>query len=169
MIDAVFISPGNAKGIYQELSNNYAAIEPPTWSLLLAESCRSIGYSVDIIDVNAERLTHQEVFDRIVDLSPRFIVFVVYGQNVNAGTTGMSGAVSLSSFIKLCSSDYPIVYIGSHVQALPVEILKNESSIDIVCTNEGVYSLRNLLKLDKINITSLEKINGIARKNRPYN
>ena len=60
MIDALFIVPGNAKGIYQSLSEDYSAIETPTWALLLAESCRSVGYNVGILDVSAERLTHQE-------------------------------------------------------------------------------------------------------------
>jgi len=162
MIDVVFITPGNAKGIYQDLSNDYAAIEPPTWSLLLAESCRSIGYSADIIDVNAERLTHQQTLDRIVDLSPRFVVFVIYGQNVNAGTTGMSGATALSNFIKLNNNNYPIVYIGSHVQALPIDTLNNENSIDIICTNEGVYTLRSLLKIKKLSPAALSKVKGIG-------
>ena len=35
-MDVVFVTPGNSKAIYQELSNKYSAIEPPTWSLLLA-------------------------------------------------------------------------------------------------------------------------------------
>ena len=163
--DVLFIAPGNAKGIYQDLSNNYAAIESPRLALLLAESCRSVGYSVNIMDVNAEKSTHQQAFDRIIDVSPRFIVFVVYGQNVNAGTTGMSGATALSNFIKSKDGNYPIVYIGSHVQALPIDTLNNEDSIDIVCTNEGVYALRNLLKIEEINPVSLSKIKGIGYRN----
>ena len=149
MIDALFIVPGNAKGVYQKLSENYSAIETPTWALLLAESCRSVGYKVGIIEVNAEKLTHQEALDRVVGISPRFVVFVVYGQNVNAGTTNMSGATSLSKYIKTSNVISPIVYIGSHVQALPIDTLEIEKSIDIVCTNEGVYALWNLLKLQR--------------------
>ena len=41
MIDATFIIPNNAAGIYQSLSSKFAAIETPTWALLLAQSCRS--------------------------------------------------------------------------------------------------------------------------------
>ena len=151
MIDALFIVPGNAQGVYQTLSEDYSAIETPTWALLLAESCSSIGYKVGLIDVTAEKLTHQEALDRVVDISPSFVVFVVYGQNVNAGTTNMSGATALSIFFKLADLNPPIVYIGSHVQALPIETLENEESIDIVCTNEGVYALWNLLKISRIN------------------
>jgi anaerobic magnesium-protoporphyrin IX monomethyl ester cyclase len=162
MIDALFVVPGNAKGVYQALSADYSAVETPTWALLLAESCRSINYKVDILDITAERLSHQDALDRIEECKPRFIVFVVYGQNVNAGTTNMSGAVALSSFIKSNKISSPIIYIGSHVQALPIDSLEKEKSIDIVCTNEGVYSLRNLLSLEKINPVALAKVKGIG-------
>jgi hypothetical protein len=32
--------------------------------------------------------------------NPRLVCFVVYGQNVNAGTVSMSGAVYLSEYLK---------------------------------------------------------------------
>jgi len=162
MIDALFVVPGNAKGVYQALSDDYSAIETPTWALLLAESCRSIGYNVKILDITAEKLSHKNAVDRIIEINPKFIVFVVYGQNVNAGTTNMSGAVALSSFIKSNKINSPIIYIGSHVQALPTDTLEKESSIDIICTNEGVYSLRSLLNLEKINPVALSKVKGIG-------
>ena len=56
MIDVLFISPGNATGVYQGLAQDYSAIEPPTWALLLAESCRSKGYSVGLIDAMLNNL-----------------------------------------------------------------------------------------------------------------
>ena len=75
MIDILFISPGNNTGIYQELADNYSAIEPPTWSLLLAESCRSIGHKVAIIDANAELLNAPTpMYDNLLFFS-KFTVF----------------------------------------------------------------------------------------------
>jgi hypothetical protein len=53
MIDVLFINPGNHEEIYQGLANKYSAIETPTWALLLAQSCRSVGYNVAILDVSA--------------------------------------------------------------------------------------------------------------------
>ena len=47
MIDATFIIPNNSAGIYQSLSNNFSAIETPTWALLLAQSCRSKGFKAN--------------------------------------------------------------------------------------------------------------------------
>ena len=162
MLDCLFVSPGNSKGSYQELSKTYSAIETPTWSLLLAESCRSVGFSVGILDVNAENLTLDACYLKINNLRPKILCFTVYGQNVNAGTTSMSGALLLSKYLKEKKIDIPIVYVGSHVQSLPYESLNNEKSIDIILTNEGVYSLRNLLKLENFKTENLKKINGIG-------
>jgi len=162
MIDVLFISPGNSSGIYQNLADNYAAIEPPTWALLLAESCRSINYKVSLIDINAEQLGNNELIDRIKLLNPRLICFVVYGQNVNSGTVNMSGATYASNYIKEAGITTPIAYVGSYVQAVPVKALKDELSIDFVFTNEGVYALRNILAQKIIDITNLDHIKGIA-------
>lgn len=161
-MDVLFINPGNSSKIYQDLSNTYAAIEPPTWALLLAESVRSQKYQTQILDVNAESLTEVEVLDRIQRLAPRLICFVVYGQNVNAGTVGMSGAIKLSNYIKKELPDSTISYIGSYVQALPKKALSDEPSIDFVFTNEGVYSLWNILKLEDFSAEKLRDIRGIA-------
>lgn len=161
-MDVLFISPGNATGIYQNLANDYAAIEPPTWALLLAESCRSVGYKVGLIDINAEQLDKDKVIEKITNFNPRLICFVVYGQNVNAGTVNMSGATFMSKYIKEKNINIPISYIGSYVQAVPVKALKEESSIDFAFTNEGVYSLRNILSLPEINVDNLENIKGIV-------
>ena len=160
MIDILFISPGNASGIYQNLADDYAAIEPPTWALLLAQSCRSVGHTVALIDANAEQLDKEEVERRVKELNPRLICFVVYGQNVNAGTVNMGGATYLSKHLKEVGITTPIAYLGSYVQAVPVKALKDESSIDFLFTNEGVYALRNVLALD--DITNLADIKGIA-------
>ena len=65
MIDATFIIPNNAAGIYQSLSSKFAAIETPTWALLLAQSCRSKGFKVSIIDTLAENLSDKDTLKRI--------------------------------------------------------------------------------------------------------
>ena len=163
-IDILFITPNSSKKVYQDLSKDYSAIEPPTWSLLLAQSCRSRHFKVDILDANAERLDDDASLLKIKKLNPRLICFVVYGQNVNAGTTNMVGATQLANHIKNNNIRSPIIFIGSHIQALPIKTLNDEPSIDIVCTNEGVYALHNLLNLKSFNEESLNNINGIGFK-----
>ena len=161
MIDVLFITPNNPKTVYQDLSVNYSAIEPPTWSLLLSQSCRSKGYKVSLLDCLAENLNFEQSLEKIKKINPKLLCFVVYGQNVNAGTTSMSGAVSLANFLKK-KIKAPISFVGSHVQALPLKTLKKEKSIDIIFTNEGVYALWNILKIKNFNYENLIKIKGIA-------
>jgi hypothetical protein len=160
-VDLLLINPGNADGIYQSLSNKFAAIEPPTWSLLLAESARSKGFTVEILDVNAERLDIAEASKRITSKKYRLICFVVYGQNVNAGTVSMSGATQLSKELKDLSYEVPISFIGSYIQALPKKTMEDEESIDFAFTNEGVYALWNVLSLADIDSKNLSCVKGI--------
>ena len=110
----------------------------------------------NILDANAENLNHENILLRIKNLNPKFICFVVYGQNVNAGTTNMSGAISLTTFLNKKNTHTKICFIGSHVQALPVETLKKEKSIDFAFTNEGVYALRNVLKLKSLGFIKIK-------------
>lgn len=170
MIDVLFITPNNSKGIYQKLSNKYSSIEPPTWSLLLAESCRSLGFQVAILDTNAEQLTDEEAYKKILEYKPKLLCFVVYGQNVNAGTTNMSGAVRLSNYLKNKKIETLISFIGSHVQSLPIKTINDEKSIDFVFTNEGVYSLREILSLKKITLDTIQNIKGICflKNKKPF-
>ena len=169
MTDVLFLNPNTSEKIYQSLSTKYTAIEPPTWSLLLAKSCMSKGFKVQIMDCNAENLNHEEIYERIKKINPRLVCFVVYGQNVNAGTTSMTGSTLLSKYLKEKRIDCLVSYVGSHVQALPIETLKNEKSIDFVLTNEGVYALWNILGLKKITLENIKDIRGIAYRNLKNN
>ena len=164
-IDCLFVVAKSSSKTYQKLSITYSSIEPPTWALLLAQSSRSFGFKVKILDTNAEDLSPENILKRIENISPKIICFVVYGQNVNAGTTNMSGAIYLANYLKNNKINIPLSIIGSHVQALPLETLKKEKNIDFVFTNEGVYALRNILKLNSFTPSELIKVRGIAYRN----
>ena len=82
MTDVLFINPPTGDN-YQSLKSEFAAIEPPTWSLLLAQSMRSFGFKVSLIDVNAEKINEIEVFRRISHIKPRLISFVRLGYSVD--------------------------------------------------------------------------------------
>ena len=144
-LDVLFINPDSSAKAYQGLAAVYSAIEPPTWSLLLAESCRSKGFGVGILDCDAERLNLEQSVLRVVDAAPRLVVFVVYGQNPNSGTTSMIGALGLAKALKKQHPDFPVCFVGSHTSALPMEVLSYDC-VNIVLLNEGVYALHNLLK-----------------------
>ena len=94
-LDILFMEPDSSKKAYQDLSKIHSAIETPTWSLLLAQSCRAKGYKVSILDPTAERLSDEKTIDKIKYLKPKILCVVVYGQNPNSGTTNMIGAERL--------------------------------------------------------------------------
>jgi len=161
-LDVLFINPGNSRAIYQDLAKDYSAIETPTWALLLAQSMRSAGFSAGIFDVNAERLSTKKAVEKLKKTDARLFCFVVYGQNPNSGTVNMSGAVKLASAIKETGIGTPICFVGSHVSALPLEVLDTEPSVDIVLVNEGVYALRNLLSIAIDDENEIKNIRGIG-------
>ncbi len=158
---ALFINPDSSAKAYQDLATTYAAIEPPTWSLLLAESARSKGHAVGILDCDAERLTLEQSVGRVRAAAPALVVFVVYGQNPNSGTTSMIGALELAKALKAANPAQVIAFVGSHTSALPREVLA-EACVDIVLLNEGVYALLALLNSDLAG--DLPLIKGIGYK-----
>lgn len=160
-MDVLLVNPDSSAKAYQGLATVYAAIEPPTWSLLLAESCRAKGYAVGILDCDAERLTLDQAVRRIELLKPRLVLFVVYGQNPNSGTTSMIGALSLAQALKAAAYGAPVGFVGSHTSALPKDVLRHEA-VDIVLLNEGVYALHNLLASNLAG--DLATIKGIGYK-----
>lgn len=160
-LDVVFVNADSSLAAYQELSKTFSAIEPPTWALLLAEATRAKGFGVAILDCSAEHLTIEAAVERVRGLNPRLVCFVVYGQNPNSGTTNMAGATRLSDALKEAYPTYPICFVGSHVSALPSDVLR-ANSIDFVLLNEGVYAIQNLLKTDLR--TGLAQVRGIGFK-----
>ena len=111
-LDCLFLVSNSSSKTYQSLSKTYSAIEPPTWALLLAQSTRSIGFKVKILDANAENLTEKEILNKVKIFLPKMICLIVYGQNVNAGTTNMSGAIYISEYLKK-NINIPISIIGN--------------------------------------------------------
>ena len=166
MLDVLFVIPNSSKKIYQDLSNHLSAIEPPTWALLLASNLKKNNFSCSILDCDALRLDEDNAIKEIKDTKARVICFVLYGQQPNQGTFLMIGATCLAEKLKLNYPDIKIMFIGSHVSALPKEVL-SYSFIDFVSINEGVYALRDLLKTNlKDNIN---KVKGIGYKDERGN
>jgi len=156
-LDVLFVTPNSSAKAYQALANVHSAIEPPTWSLLLAQAMRAKGFSVAILDCDALRLTDEQAVDQISYLNPRLVCFVLYGQNPNAGTTSMIGATALAASLKGARADLKVCFVGSHVSALPHEVIKDDS-VDFVLINEGVYALQDLLATDLRDVGSVAGI-----------
>jgi anaerobic magnesium-protoporphyrin IX monomethyl ester cyclase len=160
-LDVLFVCPDSSFQAYQALSKDFSAVEPPTWALLLAQSCRAKGFGAAILDCTAERLGVEDSVKRIAEANPRLVCMVVYGQNPNSGTTNMIGATALARSLKQQHPAYPICFVGSHTSALPKEVLALDC-VDLVLLNEGVYALHGLLQTDLKH--DLPKVKGIGHK-----
>ena len=81
---------------------------------------------MDIIDSSAENLTDIDVLNRLKKLILDLYVLLFMVKMSILGTTNMSGATRTSKYLKSQNYDKKIVFIGSHVQALPLETIQNE-------------------------------------------
>lgn len=163
MTDLLIIAP-SAAGLYQELKKDFSAKETNIWAGLLANSVRG-DHSVLIYDMEIEKPSKDKFYETVKEINPSLVLFVVTGQNPNASTAAMAGAVDASSVL---GSEFKIAFVGPHVNALPVETLEKHSEIDIALTNEGVYALKNVLKTN-LRDTDLSGIKGIAYRDESGN
>ena len=155
MIDLVIINPQAQQAIYQDLSNNYSAIEPPIWAGLLANGVRAKGFKVAIIDCLAEQLTAQQTAKKVDEYHPKLVALVIYGQQPSASTQNMLGASLVCQQIKQNNPEQKVIMIGGHVSALPLKTMQEELS-DFICQGEGLHTLIQLLqKTDYQNIPGL--------------
>ena len=161
-LDILFVHPNASKKVYQELSKDYSAIEPPIWAAMLAQHCRSRGFGVQILDCEAERLDNIESAKLISHVNARIVCFVVYGQQPSASSQNMEGAIDTANELKRILPTVRTLFVGGHISALPREVLLNESSVDMICQNEGVYTISNLLTLSNFDDASLKKIPGLG-------
>ena len=167
MTDILFIQPNASKKIYQELAEHHSAIEPPIWAGLLANSMRSAGYEVALLDAEAERLDFISAASKVDDYKPKIICIVVYGQQPSASSQNMTGATATADEIKKILPNSFIVFVGGHVAALPAETLRREPSINAVCQNEGVYTLRDLLQVNNLrDDAQLSKVRGLCYRDK---
>ena len=143
MLECLLISPDSSRENYQALASEYAAIESPVWAQLIAGTLDM--FSMEILDPLAERLTDEQAIDRIWELKPKLICFVVYGQNPNSGTCNMAGVARLATKIRRVMST-PIAIVGPHASALPDETLALDY-IDYVLPGDGVQALAELMDI----------------------
>jgi len=159
-LDIFFIHPNASERIYQDLSKDFSAIEPPIWAGLLASHCLKRGFSAEILDCEALQLSDEQAAQNIDEKKPRVACFVIYGQQPSASTQNMEGAVSLAEAVKTNTPQIKILFVGGHVSALPQEVLEKHNFIDMVCQNEGVYTISHLLQTDLE--SNLKEVDGLG-------
>jgi len=160
VLDLVIINPTAHAEIYQGLSGEYAAIEPPVWAGLLSSGIKAQGFSVEIIDCEGEMIGYEKVAQLTQYLKPKLICVVVYGQQPSASTQNMYGASLTCNAIKNINPDVPLLLVGGHVSALPEQTLRSEN-VDYVCQGEGIHTLSGLLRINLQRSDHLKQVPGL--------
>lgn len=160
-LDLVLIHPGTRTQVYQSLGSTLSAIEPPVWASLLATFVRHRGFSVRVLDAEAEELTPEMVGLRIADMNPLLTAVVVYGHQPSASTQNMTVAGMVCTAIKQTEPDRKILLVGGHVAALPERTLREEAA-DFVSSGEGPYTLLDLLEALKSAAPDYSKVRGLC-------
>jgi len=70
-LDLVLVNPGSRARIYQSLGAKLTAVENPVWAGLIASFVRRKGFSVEIVDAEADELSPEEAAERVAVLRPR--------------------------------------------------------------------------------------------------
>ena len=172
-LDLLLINPSNRVQIYQSLSKNLAAVEPPVWAGLIASFARKRGCSVAILDAEAEGLIPDQVAKRVEELNPLLTAVVVYGHKPSASTQNMSGCHNACTAIKSALPESKLLLVGGHVAALPERTMKEEP-VDFVAGGEGLYTIVELIEALRAGETDLSKVRGLwyrdgksIRRNNP--
>ncbi len=143
--DLILINPGGKKKAYGSLGDNLAAIEPPLLIALLAGYLRDKGFTVSIIDGEAEFLDAFEIVEKIKKNAPLAVGIGVIGANPSASSTPKMAAVRpILRLIKERNLSCTTFLFGIHPAALPEQTLRQEGG-DFIVRGEAFYPVKQLL------------------------
>lgn len=166
-LDLLLINPGARNQVYGKLGDSLSGIEPPLWCGLLAGFIRENGYSVRILDAEAENLSPHETAKRIADLKPILAGIIALGSNPSASSTPkMTAAGETLKALKQENPNIKTLLGGLHPSALPERTL-TEEEVDFVCQGEGFETVLQLLKILRTDNESEDFIvNGLWYKKK---
>lgn len=127
--------------------------QAPLGILYLSSFLKHAGYTVQVIDAEAEQLDNSTILKRLTNFSPDCI-------GISITTVAFNNSVALSKEIRKQLSVGPIIIGGPHVTANPIESLE-PNCFDIGVCGEGELTLLELLEnLD--NPLEYAKIKGLV-------
>lgn len=163
MIDIVLINPGDRKQIFQDLGNDFSAVEPPFWAAVLAAYLRQQNFSVAIVDANAGGLSPEQTAQRALALDPVLCAVIVYGAQPSASTQNMTAAGCICQALKSAGAQ-AVAIGGLHPSALPEQTLRAES-VDFVVDGEGPLTFERLIPLLRSGQSGFKDVPGLWWRN----
>lgn len=160
-LDLLLINPHGRDRIYQGLGEELTAVEPPLWCRLIGGYVLDRGYSVEIIDAEAEGFGPETVAREVAQRAPRLVAMIVFGHQPSASTQQMAAASPTCRAIKQANPDQKIIIIGGHVAALPKQTLAEEA-VDFACNSEGPVTVHQLLEVLRSGEAGLSAVEGLV-------
>lgn len=145
-LDLLLVNPNARAQVYGDLGPSLSGIEPPLWCGLLAAFIRERGYSVRIIDAEAENWSPEDTTEKIVAYNPVVVAVIVLGSNPSASSTPkMTATGELLRAIRKKAPHIQVIIGGLHPSALPEQTLREEE-VEFVCQGEGFHTIFQLLE-----------------------
>ena len=144
-MDLLLINPGGRDRIYQQLGADLTAVEPPLWCRLIAGYIVDRGFSVRILDSEAEGKGPETLAREVEEGRPRLVGMIVFGHQPSASTQQMAAASEVCRAIKTRCPGQKILIAGGHVSALPERTMLEEP-VDFACNGEGPVTFHLLLQ-----------------------
>ncbi len=136
-VDLLLVNPGNRLEQFANL-NELATVAQPLGIAMIASYVRQRGFTVQIIDAEAEFWTPERTVEEIEKYEPLLI-------GLTAFTTKMTSAGKILRLIKDRMPTVKTVIGGHHASAIPERTLREEV-VDFVIKGEGFYPITRLLQ-----------------------
>jgi radical SAM superfamily enzyme YgiQ (UPF0313 family) len=127
----------------------------------MATFVRRRGFSVQILDGEADDLSPAETATRVAEMNPLLAAVVVYGHQPSASTQNMTAAGAICAALKDMNPERKVLLVGGHVAALPERTLQEETT-DFVCSGEGPHTVVELLEALKSELSDYSKVRGLC-------
>lgn len=159
MTHILMVTAPSRLALYQSLASEYAAIEPPVMSALIAQHLLNHGHRVEILDAEARGLTILETATEIRKINPSLAIFSIYGQQPSASTQCLPSARLVASALN--GSGILTAALGTHCSALPMRTLV-EGPFDFVIEGDGFSGCLGLAETFA-NRRSISLVSGLWR------
>lgn len=159
-LDLLLVNPSDRAKAYGSLGISVTGINPPVDIGLLAAFIRKHGYTVRIIDADAENFSPDETVEKIIEHNP--VLTSISVGNPNSGDVVKVGAAEkILIALKKKAPHIKTILEGPYPSAFPEHTLKYEP-VDFICQGEAFYPILGLLKTLKSNTKNKNyEINGI--------
>ncbi|MBI4060291.1 MAG: radical SAM protein [Elusimicrobia bacterium] len=142
-IDLVCVYPNNRARAFGALGEDVAAVTPPLQTALLAAYARGKGFSVKVIDADAEGLTADQTAGRVRALAP--LLACISTDYLNSGdVTKMAAAHDTLASLRSLAPGVLTMLEGVVPSAYPDKMLADEKT-DFILQGEGFAALTALL------------------------